>query len=154
MLRKTSVPVVSVKVAMSVPAVLPQLVQETIQLPEDYFEVFAPRRTLTRRNWERFVAIRVPANQALPMAPLLLSNTVAVIDRHYNSFALWNPPRPNMYAIQVGADIVFRYVTFEAGRLILRPRNLDYAVELLELNDDEAPSGPIVGRVCICISEV
>jgi hypothetical protein len=36
---------------------------------------------------------------------------------------------------------------------VLRPRALEYPVELIELAPHETPAHLIVGRVCLCISE-
>jgi hypothetical protein len=148
------VPLVSHVSAMSAPAILPRLVLDTVHFAAGYFDRFPPRRSVSRRTWERFVAVRLTANEALPMDPVLQSNAVAVIDRHYNSLVPWNASQPNLYAVRAGALMVFRYVTFEVDRLVLRPRNLSYPVELLDLGPNEAPSEPIVGRVCVCISEL
>jgi hypothetical protein len=150
----TTVPVVSHSSAMSAPTILPRLVLDTVHFAAGYFDRFPPRRSVSRRTWERFVAVRLTASEALPMNPILQSNAVAVIDRHYNSLVPWNASQSNLYAVRAGALVVFRYVTFEVDRLVLRPRNLSYPVELLDLGPNEAPSEPIVGRVCVCISEL
>jgi hypothetical protein len=88
------------------------------------------------------------------MAPVLMPHAIVVLDRHYNSFAPYQPPRPNLSGVNVGDFLSFRYVDFDANHLILRPHALDYPVELLNLGPDESPSGCIVGRACICISEI
>jgi hypothetical protein len=127
---------------------------ELVRLPAGILEQLRPRRAILRRDWQRFLAVRVSSAQAAPMTPVLVPNTIAVLDRHYNAFALHHPPRPNLYAVSVGAALLFRYVSFDADRLILRPYALDHPVELLNMGPDESPSSSIVGRVCICISEI
>ncbi len=67
---------------------------------------------------------------------------------------LTGPPRPNLFAVNVGDFLSFRYVDFDANHLIRRPHALDHPVELLNLGPDESPSGCIVGHACICISEI
>jgi hypothetical protein len=50
--------------------------------------------------------------------------------------------------------MAFRHVSVEANRLVLRPRSLEYPVELVELAEQESPSDLLVGRVCLCLSEL
>lgn len=59
-----------------------------------------------------------------------------------------------MYAVNTANNLSFRYVSFEADHLILRPHALEHPVELLSLGVAESPSTYIVGRVCLCISEL
>ncbi len=148
------VPIVSQTVAMTAPVVSHRAVAHSIHLPGGTLARFPARRAVSRRSWERFVAVRVTAAQALSMDPLLRIGAIAVIDRHYNSLAVWKPPHPNLYGVRVGSQMVFRHVSFEASRLILRPRSVEYPVELLELAAQESPSDLLVGRVCFCIAEL
>jgi hypothetical protein len=50
--------------------------------------------------------------------------------------------------------LAFRYVSYDANRLIFRPYALDCPVELLKLGPEESPSDCIVGRVCVTITEL
>lgn len=152
--RADSVPLVSQTTAAHSPGVTPQATIEVIQLPAGVLDQLRPRRAIIRRDWQRFLAVRVAPAQAPPMMPVLVPHAIAVLDRHYNSLALYQPPQPNLYAVSIGTTLSFRYVSFDADRLILRPHALDHPVELLPLGPDESPSDPIVGRVCICISEI
>lgn len=148
------VPLVAPSTALHVPILNQRSILELIHLPSGMLEQLRPRRALTRRDWQRFVAVRLTAAQARPMDPVLVAGSVAVIDRHFNSLAPSQPPRPNVYAIDVSGTLAFRYVSYEANRLTLRPRALDYPVELLKLGADESPSDCIVGRVCVIIAEL
>jgi hypothetical protein len=148
------VPIVSQTVAMSAPAIPARAVTDAIHLPAGLLARFSARRAVSRRSWERFVAVRVTPAQALSMEPILHVGSIVVLDRHYNSLAVWKPPQPNVYGVRMGTHIVFRHVSFEASRLVLRPRALDYPVELVELAEQESPSDLLIGRVCLCISDV
>lgn len=148
------VPVVSQSVAITAPVVFPRAVHTTVSLPSGWLATFQSRRALSRRHWERFVGVRITAAQALPMDPMLRVGSIVVIDRHYNSLAVWRPPEPNLYAVRSGAQMVFRHVAFESGRLVLRPRALAYPVDLIELTSQDSPADFLVGRVCLCISEI
>jgi hypothetical protein len=147
-------PIVSQAVAMSAPAIRAQVRVDTLSLPSGWLTALPARRAVTRRSWERFVGVRVTVAQALSMDPLLRVGSIAVLDRHYNSLVAWRPPQPNVYGVRVGGQMAFRHVSFEAGRLVLRPRSLGYPVELLELGPQESPSDLLVGRVCLCVNEI
>lgn len=148
------VPLVSNATALHAPVVTHRSILELIHLPAGALAHLRPRRTFTRRSWQRFVAVRLTAAQARPMEPALTAGSVAVLDRHYNSLVPNHPSRPNIYAVNLANALVFRYLTYEANRLILRPHALDSPVELLKLAADESPSTAIAGRVCITIAEL
>jgi hypothetical protein len=87
------------------------------------------------------------------MDPVLRVGSLVVLDRHYNSLAPLRPPIPNLYGVREGTRLLFRHVVFESGRLVLRPRALEYPVEVIELAPQETPPDLLVGRACLCISE-
>lgn len=149
-----TVPIVSQVVAMNSPNIASRAVLDSLQLPSGWLTSFPVRRSVNRRSWERFVAVRVSAAQALPMDPVLRIGSFVVIDRHYNSLVNCRPPTPNLYAVRAGTQILFRHLVFESSRLVLRPRALEYPLEVIELAPEDSPSDLIVGRVCLCISEV
>ncbi|MGC2639173.1 MAG: hypothetical protein WA294_18450 [Acidobacteriaceae bacterium] len=148
------VPIVSQSVAMSAPVIRAKAAVDSLQLPSRWLAALPARRAVGRRSWERFVAIRVTDAQALSMDPLLRRGSLAVLDRHYNALQPFRPPHPNLYAIRAGSHLLLRHVSFESGRLVLRPRSFDYPVELVELLAHESPSDFLVGRVCLSIAEV
>jgi hypothetical protein len=88
------------------------------------------------------------------MQPLLPSNTIAIIDRHYNSPVAYQPPHPSIFAVRVGNALHFRLAQFENNRLILRPLELDAPVQLLALGPHEVPSDLIIGRVCLSLAPI
>lgn len=149
-----TVPIVAQSVAITSPVIAPRTVIDSLHLPPGWLKGLPARRAASRRNWERFVAVRVSASQALAMDPVLWVGSLAVIDRHYNSLALSRPPHPNLYAVRFGAQMLFRHAAFESGRLVLRPRKLEHPLHVIELGPDELPSDLLVGRVCLCVSEV
>ena len=149
-----TVPVVSQMVAMTAPVITARAIVDTVQVPAGWLSSFPVRRAVSRRSWERFVGVRVSGLQAQPMDPVLRSGSIVVIDRHYTSLVTLRPPAPNLYAVRAGSQIRFRYVAFEASRLVLRPRVLAFPVDLIELEAQDSPSDQLVGRVCLCISEI
>ncbi len=148
------VPLVSHATATHSPGISAQATIDVIRLPAGILDQLRPRRAVIRRDWQRFLALRVSPAQALPMAPVLAPHAIVVLDRHYNSLASYNPPQPSLYAVTVAGSLHFRYVAFDADRLILRPYALDHPVEILSLTSAESPSSYIIGRVCVCISEL
>jgi Cro/C1-type HTH DNA-binding domain len=147
-----AIPLISQMAAMHSAAILPRAAQGYIVLPAGTLDGVRARRTPARRTWQRFVAIRVTAEQAPPMHPLLRAFSIVVIDRHYNSLVPVQPPHPNLYALTIDRLLAFRYLTFEAGRLILRPYDFDSPIDAIELPPYESPSDLIVGRICLCLT--
>ncbi|MFZ0662476.1 MAG: hypothetical protein WAM66_07285 [Acidobacteriaceae bacterium] len=148
------VPLVAHTTALHSPIINKRSILGLIHLPVGTLDQLRPRRTVARRNWQRFLAVRLTPSQARPMESVLTAGSVAVIDRHYNSLAPNQPSRPNIYAVNFINTLAFRYVSYEASRLVLRPHALDHPVELLRLGAEESPSACIVGRVCLSIAEL
>ena len=127
---------------------------EQIPFLPGYLDHLRTRRSLDRRSWDRFVAVRVNYAQAEAMAPAISPHAILVIDRHYNSMVSCHPPSPNIYAIQLGGALIFRYATLQRNNIILRPYKIEYPVDLIELKPEESPGSLIIGRVCVSLSEV
>jgi hypothetical protein len=125
-----------------------------IQLPLGVLEHMRTRRATSRRGWLRFVSVRVTAQQAVGMQPLLPPDTIAIIDRHYNSPVRYQPAHPSIFAVRVGNALQFRVAEFENNRLILRPLELNAPVQLLALGPHEVPSDIITGRVCLILAPI
>lgn len=150
----SAVPLVSPAVALHSPIVNERSIIELIRLPAGMLDHLRPKRTLARRDWQRFLAIRVSAVQARPMEPILSAGMIAILDRHYNSLLPHQPHKPNIYAVNANNSLLFRYVGYEANRVILRSHVFEYPVELLRLGADQSPSDCIIGRVCAAITEL
>ena len=148
------VPVVSHNTALFEPVIRPSAVQMMLHLPPGALQTVRARATNLRRAWQRFVAVRVAAADALPMEPLVLPEALVLLDRHYNSMLPYRPSRPNLYAIRHGAHLTVRYAEFQASRLILRPHNIAFPLELIALNEEESPNDWVVGRVALILNEV
>lgn len=147
------VPVVSHNSALFEPHIQPSAVHSMLRPPPGVLKASRPRPSNARRAWERFVAVRIHAADALPMDPLVLPEALIVIDRHYNSLRPYRPNRPTLLAVQNGPRLTLRYADFLADRLILRPHNLASPVELIEIDPGSSPNELIVGRVVVIINE-
>ncbi len=149
-----TIPVVSPSVALFEPVIRPSAIQSRLHLPAGSFESIHARAPGSRRAWERFVAVRVPTADAPPMEPLLLPEGITVIDRQYTSLLPYHPNRANLYAVRDGPHLKFRYVDFQLGRLLLRPHNLAYPVDLIDVGSEESPNDLLVGRVAMILNEL
>ncbi len=150
----STVPVVSHAVALFEPLIRPAAIQSLLTLPSAALRSVRPRPSTSRRGWERFVAIRVPSADALPMDPLVLPEAVTLVDRHYNSLLPYRPSRHNLYAVRDGSHLTLRYVEFLSGRLVLRPHNNNYPVHLVEVDPEESPHELLVGRIALILNEL
>jgi hypothetical protein len=148
------VPVVSHATALFEPHIRASAIGMMLPVPPRALDSLKARPVTSRRSWQRFVAIRVPAIAALPMEPLLLPDTLAVIDRHYNSLIPYRANRPNLYAVRAGAHLLLRYVDFAAAQLVLRPLSLAFPVDLIEIGPETLPGEYIAGRVVLTVNEV
>jgi transcriptional regulator with XRE-family HTH domain len=147
------VPIVSHAVALFEPFIRPSAVQAMLHLPTGLPQSLRARASSQRRAWQRFVAVRIAAADALPMEPLVLPEAITLIDRHYNSLMPYRPNRPNLYAVRHGAHLTLRYVDFVSNRLVLRPHNIGFPVDLLEISPGATPNELIVGRIVLILNE-
>jgi len=151
--ENSAVPIVSHATALFEPYIRPSAVHSMLRLPAGVLQALHTRVSNARRVWQRFVAVRIPAADALPMDPLVLPEAIALIDRHYNSLAPYRPNRQNVYAVRHGAHLTLRYVDFSSNRLVLRPHNIAFPVELIEIGSGESPGDLIAGRVALIVNE-
>ena len=155
-----TVPVVSSSAAMEGAFATAASVIETIQVSASRLQDNRARLTSKRVvggrevHWQRFMAIRVDAQQASAMEPMLTAGTIAVLDRHYTSLAPYRAHQPTLYGVRCGAALLLRFVDFEEGRMILRPYSRAFPIQLLTVGAEEGPADYIVGRVCILLSEL
>jgi hypothetical protein len=149
-----AVPVVSHAAALFEPVIRASAVQFALHLPADSLQRVRPRASNSRRAWQRFVAVRVTPADALPMEPLVLPEAIALIDRHYNSLLPYRPSRPNLYAVRHLSRLTLRYVDFLSSRLVLRPHNIAFPVELIDVEAGELPNDLLAGRIALILNEV
>jgi hypothetical protein len=150
---ESAVPVVSHHAALFEPYIRPSAVHSMLRLPPGLLETIHTRVSNQRRVWERFVAVRVPAADAAPMEPLVLPEALALLDRHYTALVPYRPNRPNLYALRHGAHLTLRYVEYVSSRIVLRPHNIAFPVELMEVDPGDSPSDLIVGRAALILNE-
>ena len=150
---ENSVPVVSHATALFEPYIRATAVQSMLYLPAGLLESIHTRVAPARRNWQQFVAVRVAAADAMAMEPLLLPDAMVLLDRHYTALTPYRANRPNLYAARHGAHHTMRYVEAGGNRLILRPHNVTFPVDLIEIDPGESHGDLIVGRVAHVLNE-
>jgi hypothetical protein len=148
------VPVVSRSAAIFEPVIRPSAVLALLHIPVQMLASIHPRPSNNRRAWQRFVAVRIPGQDAMAMEPLVLPDATVLIDRHYNSLAVYRPNRQNVYAVRQDSHLALRYVDFTSNRLVLRPHSAAFPVELLQIAPGETPFDLLVGRVALILNEV
>jgi len=148
-----TVPIISHTAALFEPFIRPSAVQSMLHLPAGLLQSMRTRVSNARRAWQRFVAVRISSTDALPLEPLLLPDAIALLDRHYNSLMPYRPNRPNVYGVRHGSHLTLRYVEFQSNRLVLRPHNIAFPVDLIEIDPGESPSDLIAGRIALIQNE-
>lgn len=149
----SSVPIVSHSAALFEPNIRRSAAHSMLRVPPGVLEALHTRISGARRAWQRFVAVRIPRVDALAMDPIVLPEALVLIDRHYIALAQYRPGRPNLYAVRLGTHLTLRYVDFRLNRVVLRPHNSAYAVDLIKLNPGESPTDHLAGRVALIINE-
>ena len=150
--ESSAVPIVSHSVALFEPYARHAAVQAMLQLPPGLLESLRSRPSNPRRAWERFVAVRIPSADALPMEPLVLPDAIVLLDRHYNSLMPYRPNRPNVYAVRQGSRLALRYADLLSSRLVLRPHNIAFPVDLIEIDPGESAGELIAGRIALILN--
>ena len=152
--EESIVPIVSQQTALFEPHIRPSALVGMLHLQPGMLEAMHTRVAQPRRAWQRFVAIRVSAADAKAMEPVMLYETVAVLDRHYTAMTQYRPDRRNVYAVKRDSQLLVRYVELFAHQLVLRPENPAYPVDVIEVDYDEPLSNVIVGRVALVVNEM
>jgi hypothetical protein len=151
---ETKVPIVAHAGALFEPYIRPAVVHAMLHLPNGLLQSMEPLTSKPRRAWQRFVAMRISHRNAQAMEPLIKPDAIALVDRHYNSLTPYRPNRSNIFAVRNGSQVLLRQVDFQTCRLVLRPYNPTFPVELLELEPHESPGDLIAGRVALILNEM
>jgi len=135
-------------IAATQPQVMSMHVREIQKFKKSFLRKLRPEMHGKRGDWERFVAIKMEANNGMSMYPRLLPGATVLIDRHYNSLQPYRKGELNMYAVNLKGSSIIRYVELAGRNMVLRPHNQAYSVEVLPLGEGESVSDYLVGRVC------
>ena len=143
-----SVAMVNGEQAARLPRFTPEQVRESRHFSKSFLRKLKPNDAGNRREWLRFVLIRLDAKEAGGMFPRLAAGATLLLDRHYTSLQPYRRLQPNIYAVQADARCLVGYVAVVGDQLVLRPRNPQYAVELVRIAHGRSYHDYIAGRVC------
>jgi hypothetical protein len=125
----------------------PDQILETRSFNKSFLRKLKPRPAEDRRDWLRFVLIRLDVKGARQFSIATAAATL-LIDRHYSSLQPYRRLQPNVYAVNFGGRCVMGYVSLFDDYLVLRPRDPQQEVEMLRIERGRSYSEYIVGRVC------
>ena len=143
-----SVVVADAKIASAESLIMSMHVKELQKFKKTFLRRLREDTAGDRKDWERFVVIRVDAREGMSMYPRLLPGASVLLDRHYNSLTPYRKGEQNMYAVRKDDSCTIKYVAVANRNLVLRPHNAAYPVELLPIEVGKKAHDYIVGRVC------
>ena len=126
----------------------PEQILETRSFNKSFLRRLKPHDAEDRRDWLRFVLIRLDLKTARGAFSLETSTATVLIDRHYSSLRPYRALRPNIYVVRRAERCLLGYASVHDHRLILRPRNPQQEVAVLRIERGRNYSEYIVGRVC------
>jgi transcriptional regulator with XRE-family HTH domain len=148
-----TVPLVSQAAAIHELAIHSASIVDLVRVQGGLLKSTVKRCTAGRRNWERFVAVRLQQGQAESMQPILRNKAIVLIDRHYNSLLDPSKERRSIFAVRDGNLLRFRHIEQDSGTVLLRPHDLKASVEVLQPPPGQTYRDLIIGRVFLVISE-
>ena len=149
-----SVPLVSLHDAADAPRLPPKQALDSLRFRKRFLHRLKPDLIGERNDWLRFVAVRADPDSVRAMAPRLAPGAILLLDRHFNSLRPYRRGMQNLYAVRVGDQCVIRYAAVASSRVILRPHNEQWPVELVEIALGKGFAHYLVGRVCHIAVEV
>ena len=133
--------------AATAPTITREQVRDILKFKKSFLRRLRPAAARGRENWQRFVLMKVDAQEAASMCPRLLPGATVLIDRHYNLLPPYRRNEANIYAVRRNDSCTIKYVERDGDHLVLRPHNQAHPVSVLPLEARDA-SEMIVGRVC------
>lgn len=134
------------EVGATAPTITRDDVRDILKFKKSFLRRLRPAAA-GREHWQRFVLMKVDAQEAASMYPRLLPGATVLIDRHYNLLQPYRRNEANIYAVRRSETCTIKYVERDGDHLVLRPHNQTHPVSVLPLEGRDA-SEMIVGRVC------
>jgi len=134
-------------VAATSPVITRDNVRDILKFKKSFLKRLRPATASGREEWQRFVLMKVDAQEASSMYPRLLPGATVLIDRHYNLLQPYRRNQANIYAVRKSRSCTIKYVERDGDHLVLRPHNQLHPISVLLLEGSD-PSELIVGRVC------
>ena len=152
-----NIPLVTQDVAMQDDRIRLSSILARIPLPPGALATLRAEHGARRPTRDRFVAVTLTPDQARSMEPRLQPNAILVLDRHSTTPSSPVPPHnsasphPSIYAVRLGGELHFCYLSFTQNFFILRPHALAFPIQLLPVPPNLTPSDLVTGRVCVSI---
>ncbi len=153
-MRYDSVPLVEEVIAGATVRIRSHSILEVVKIRSGLLNLLRDKCSVQRRQWDRFVAVQISADEAALMQPILPAAAVLVIDRHYNSTVAYSHARKTIYALRHGNRLRFRYVALIGRNLVLTAHNPYHAPELIPLSAGQTSADLLVGRVFLAIADL
>src|SRR5438105_12880817 len=135
-------------VAAREPIITSEKVRDILKFKKSFLKRLRPSPENSRNGWQRFVLIKVDAQDGMSMYPRLLPGATVLIDRHYNALEPYRKGEQNMYAVRKGDGCTVKYVELAGHTLVLRPHNQAYPVDVINIEEGKTFADYVVGRIC------
>jgi transcriptional regulator with XRE-family HTH domain len=126
----------------------PEQILETRGFSKSFLRRLNPSKQHHRRDWRRFVLIRLD----IPSARELFSGDIAaatvLIDRHYTSLEPYRRMHPNLYVVNFGESSLAGYLAFVEDSLVLRAREPRRPLQSVRVVAGRSYAQYIIGRLC------
>src|SRR5579871_4959790 len=129
------------------PLIAAMHVQEIVKFRKSFLRKLHAEPVGDRASWQRFVFIRLDAQDALLMSPRLTAGATVLLDRHYNALTPYRKGEFNVYAVLKNDVVAFSYVEVAGNQLLIRPHNQACPIQSVAMEDGKSPSDLIIGRV-------
>ncbi len=140
---------VDTALAATKPLIVAEDVREILKFKRNFLRRLRADMATPREDWTRFVLIKPDAHDAMGMFPRLLPGATVLLDRHHNTLKPYRKgDSHNMYAVRKEGGCTIRYASLSGDRLVLRPHNQAYPVEVLPVELGQSFADYLVGRVC------
>jgi hypothetical protein len=123
-------------------------IQDAVTYQRSFLRRLKPRTIGNRRDWTRFVVIKVDRENGFSMAPLLNPGALVLLDRYYNAPPLSDPGGMGLYLVAAGDQFLLRRVTVASGSLVLRPvqESPNFPLQVLNVPAGRRYGDFIIGR--------
>jgi transcriptional regulator with XRE-family HTH domain len=142
-------PLVGGAVAVFEPYIRASSVQGMVPFAGEVLKGLEVRCSAGRKQWDRFVVVRVTEEDGRAMGPMLEEGGLVVLDRHYTSFYPYAEGKVTVYGARAGAGLVLRLAQFEADRVVLRALRGEVKAVVVEPEGAETAGDVLVGRVVV-----
>ncbi len=119
----------------------------TRSFSRSFLRKLRPRVAVDRRDWLRFVLIKLDESDGNGLFPFAITTTL-LIDRHYSSLQPYRRTQPNLYAVRIAGRCVAAYISLCDNCLVLRAHSSQPEIEIIRIKRGRSYLDYVIGRVC------